>query len=67
MKDLNEKIKIILTINSLEKSDSRLREKTLEAVGTLDTPLNDALFKKLIAEHESRVNNQNKSKEGGCL
>ena len=59
LKDLNaEKIKIILTINSLEKSNSRLREKTLEAVGPLDQPLNDALFKKLIAEHESWVNNQ---------
>ena len=40
LKDLNEKkIKIILKINSLEKSDSKLREKTLEAVGTQEKPL----------------------------
>ena len=45
-----ESIKIIITINSLDKADARWREKSLEAAAKQD--LTDTLFKKLLSEHE---------------
>ena len=57
----SESIKIIITINSLEKADSRLREKILEAAA--DQELTDTLFKRLLSEHESWF--QNRTNTGG--
>ena len=48
-----EKIKIILTINSIDPA-----EKTLKAVGQQNQQMDDTLFKKLLAEHDLWYQNQ---------
>ena len=44
-----EMIKIILTINSIDRADVCLCEKTLEDVGQQNQQMTDSLFKKLLA------------------
>ena len=46
-------IMIIITLNSLDPKDSRLREKMLEAVGQGKEKMTDTVFLRLIGEHKA--------------
>ena len=52
-----EMIMIIITLNSLDHKDSRLREKMLEAVGQGKEKMTDTVFLRLIGEHEAWLAN----------
>ena len=55
-------MKVMLTINSLAASNSRLREKTLEKAS--DTTLTHKIFMKLLSDHETH---QNQSLKGSAV
>ena len=55
-------IMIIITLNSLDPKDSRLREKMLEAVGQGKEKMTDTVFLRLKGEHEAWLaNNSDKA------
>ena len=57
-----EMIMIIITPNSLDPKDRRLREKMLEAVGQGKEKMTDTVFLQLIGEHEAWLaNNSDKT------
>ena len=57
-----EMIMIIITLNSLDTKDQRLKEKMLEAVGQGKEKMTDTVFLRLIGEHEAWLaNNENKN------
>ena len=45
-------LQILLTINSLDPKDYRLRDKVLEAVGDKGEKMNKRVFRRLMSEHE---------------
>ena len=47
-----EQLQILLTINSLDQKDYKLRDKVLEAVGEKGEEMNKEVFKRLIGEHK---------------
>ena len=47
-----EQLQILLTINSLDQKDYRLRDKVLEAVGDKGEEMSEDVFRRLIGEHE---------------
>ena len=54
-------IMIIITLNSLDTKDNRLREKMLEAVGQGKEKMTDTVFLWLIGKHEAWLaNNDNR-------
>ena len=54
-------IMIIITLNSLDPKDNRLREKMLEAVGQGKEKMTDTVFLRLIGKHEAWLaNNDNR-------
>ena len=57
-----DETKVMITIKSLDKADSRLREKTLEKAAT--TPITHEVFLHLLLEHETWFNQQSK---GGSI
>ena len=52
-----EKTVIILTLDSLDPKDHRLREKKLEAVGQGKEQMTDKVFRLMIGEHKARLAN----------
>ena len=50
-----EQLLILLTINSLDQKDYKLREKVLEAVGEKEEEMNKERFRRLISKHEKEL------------